>query len=141
MKRITIHCTATPATMLVTADKIRQWHLARGWSDIGYHWVISRDGKVETGRSMQRTGAHVRGHNRDNIGICLVGGVSKEFEPEDNFTPEQFKALATLIHTLRHCYDIALDKVQGHHFYHPHKACPCFDVNAFLNTSPSLNND
>ncbi|WP_394241097.1 N-acetylmuramoyl-L-alanine amidase [Vibrio astriarenae] len=133
MKRITIHCSATPVTMAVDANVIRRWHLARGWSDIGYHWVVNRDGRIEAGRSMQRTGAHVRGHNHHNIGVCLVGGVSQQFTPENNFTKAQWDALAQLIVVLSHCYNIPFAHIRGHRDYDAAKACPCFDVGDFIN--------
>jgi hypothetical protein len=55
--------------------EIRRWHVQqRGWRDIGYHWVIDRDGAVAPGRKETEVGAHVEGHNRGTIGICLLGG-------------------------------------------------------------------
>ena len=47
----------------------------RGTRDIGYHFVIQRNGEVDEGRPIEQTGAHVKGHNHDSIGICYIGGV------------------------------------------------------------------
>jgi len=72
MRRITkiiLHCTATPEGRDVSVDEIRQWHLDRGWSDIGYHYVIDINGNLQDGRPLTRAGAHVRGYNKGSIGI------------------------------------------------------------------------
>lgn len=114
-----------------TAEKvaeIRRWHVEeRGWRDIGYHFLIDRDGTVATGRPIEQIGAHVRGHNRRTVGICLLGGhgsaVTDKFR--DNFTREQRAAVATLIYDLRQKYGwLAL---RGHNDYAA-KACPGFRV-------------
>lgn len=73
IEKIIWHCSDTPESMDIGAEEIRQWHLQRGWSDIGYHYVIRRDGKREIGRALEKPGAHVKGHNRYSIGCCLVG--------------------------------------------------------------------
>lgn len=60
--KIILHCTATPEGQDFTVEQIRQWHLAQGFSDIGYHYVISRDGTVHPGRPESVVGigrAHV----------------------------------------------------------------------------------
>ena len=65
---------------------IDRWHRERGWLKIGYHYVIKRDGTVETGRELEEVGAHAKGHNAISVGICMVGGLSEDNEPETNFT-------------------------------------------------------
>ena len=63
MRQITeiiIHCSYTPASMDTSVDEIRQWHKARGWRDIGYHYVIRRSGHVDLGRPISLAGAHAR---------------------------------------------------------------------------------
>ena len=97
---LVIHTAATRPSMDIGVKEIRQWHKAKGWSDIGYHYVIRRDGRVEKGRPESRVGAHVAGYNRDSIGICLVGGVSENLVPENNYTEAQWKALEELLHKL-----------------------------------------
>lgn len=72
--QIVIHSSATPPGMYVDLEKIREWHYARGFSDVGYHYVICRDGELQAGRKEHRTGAHVKGHNARSIGVCMVGG-------------------------------------------------------------------
>ena len=76
---IVVHCSATPEGKHFSTETIRNWHVnGNGWSDIGYHWVVELDGKVRAGRPEQRVGAHVKGYNRSSIGICYVGGMSKD---------------------------------------------------------------
>lgn len=124
---LVIHTAATRPSMDIGVKEIRQWHKAKGWSDIGYHYVIRRDGKIEKGRPESRVGAHVAGHNSDSIGICLVGGVNENLVPENNYTDAQWKSLENLLHKLAQKYPEA--NVRGHRdFPNVHKACPCFDA-------------
>ena len=118
--------------MNIGAPEIRKWHKAKGWDDIGYHYVIRRDGKVERGRREDAIGAHVAGFNSTSIGVCMVGGVSeKDFtKSENNFTKEQFAALEKLMSSLVKKYPKAL--VRGHRdFPKVAKACPSFDAKAW----------
>lgn len=124
---LVIHCSATRAIQDVGARDIRKWHVeGNGWADIGYHFVIRRSGKVETGRALETIGTHVQGHNTDSVGICLVGGLNNvTFKPENNYTPQQWDALKKLLTTLLKKYPKA--KVLGHRdFAGVQKACPCF---------------
>ena len=110
----------------VTAAEIDRWHRRQGWLAIGYHYVITRDGQLETGRDVTKQGAHVKNHNHESVGICLVGGVDENKEPENNFTDEQFNTLKQLLTGLSNAYPEA--EVKGHNFFNPKKACPSFDV-------------
>lgn len=71
INHIVIHHSATPT--YTTTKIIREWHMKKGWSDIGYHIIIEHGGMVEMGRSFDIPGAHVKGHNNDTLGICVVG--------------------------------------------------------------------
>lgn len=141
MRRITgiiVHCTATrpqwwegKATAAKVAE-IRRWHVEeRRWSDIGYHYLIDRDGAVVEGRPITRDGAHVAGHNRGTIGVSLFGGHgSSETDLfEENYTPAQDRALRGLIDTLQGRYGPV--PVTGHNEYSA-KACPGFSVPEWL---------
>ena len=75
---ITLHCSATRPSQIAGVKEIRSWHKAKGWSDIGYHFVVRRDGRVEKGRPITQTGAHVQGWNTNNVGICLEGGIGAD---------------------------------------------------------------
>jgi N-acetyl-anhydromuramyl-L-alanine amidase AmpD len=114
--------------MNIGVETIRLWHVKeRGWSDIGYHYVIRRDGTVEHGRDVLEVGAHVQGFNHNSIGICLVGGVDAAGHSEHNFTSQQMDSLFSLVSVLQNRWPTAV--VQGHRdFPDVTKDCPCFDV-------------
>lgn len=124
---IVVHCAATPPDMDIGSKEIRRWHRAKGWLDIGYHFVIRRNGDIEKGRELDTIGAHARGFNNRSIGICLVGGVDENKQPQDNFTEEQKKNLALLIDQMLTIWPDS--KVLGHRdLPGVQKACPSFDV-------------
>lgn len=125
INEIIIHCTATPAGRAVTVADIRRWHRARGFADIGYHYVIALDGAVHAGRPLSVAGAHCLGHNAHSIGVCYVGGLDDEGHPADTRTEQQQRALRELVRELRQRYPAAT--VHGHNEF-ARKACPCFDV-------------
>ena len=127
-----IHCADTPASMDIGSAEIDEWHRARGWSAIGYHFVIRRNGGIEKGRDLDNdgdvfdeVGAHVKGYNKNSIGICLVGG-----KGGFNFTKKQMHTLDFLmmeieakypdIEFLGHCDMPGVDKT-----------CPNFNVTAW----------
>jgi N-acetyl-anhydromuramyl-L-alanine amidase AmpD len=128
---IVVHCAATPPTLDVGVKEIRVWHKQRGFVDIGYHFVIRRDGTIEVGRPENVIGAHVEGYNSDSVAVSLVGGVNAKNQPENNFTPAQFAALALKLRELQAKYPNA--KIQGHRdFPKVAKACPSFDVRKWI---------
>ena len=136
MREIThlvVHCSATPEGRDIGAKTIRQWHLDKGWRDIGYHFVIRLDGTIETGRNIAVAGSHVAGHNANTIGICMVGGMdAANKNPKNTFTPSQFESLHNLLHDLKEQFPKAA--VLGHRdFPNVHKACPSFDVREWWN--------
>ena len=129
MRKITeiiIHCSATPEGRDVSVETIRQWHRQRGFRDIGYHYVIYRDGSIHTGRQENQQGAHCTGHNAYSIGICYIGGMERDMsDPKDTRTPAQRQALADLCRELKQKYPSA--SIHGHNEY-ANKACPSFNV-------------
>lgn len=127
LNEIIIHCSATEEGRDFTVEDIRRWHVqGNGWRDIGYHFVIYRDGTIHIGRPLEQVGAHTSGHNAHSIGICYVGGVAADRKtPMDTRTPQQREALVTLVRILKQAYGIS--KVSGHREY-ANKACPSFDV-------------
>ena len=129
INRIVIHCSATKECQDVKTETIRQWHLDKGWSDIGYHYVIELDGSIVTGRPLEQAGAHCKGHNRTSIGICYVGGLDKDMKPKDTRTEEQKSALTCLLSDLTD--NFAYATIHGHNEF-SNKACPSFDVQAEL---------
>lgn len=127
INQIVVHCAATKPSMNVDAQTIRRWHVEEnGWRDIGYHYVIKRDGTLETGRPESQQGAHAAGHNAHSIGICLAGGLDEDNQPDSNFTRHQFTTLENLLNQLLGRYSGAV--VCGHRDLADAKACPCFDV-------------
>ena len=141
---IIIHCTATRPnwwegkSAQQKTDEVRRWHVEdRGWSDIGYHYLIDRDGTVTEGRPLERTGAHAKGHNTGSVGISLFGGhggnVSDQFE--DNFTEDQNLAQRALIAKLK--ADHPITKIIGHNEV-ANKACPTFVVRDWLAKAPAV---
>ena len=127
--KIIIHCSATPPTLNIGAAEIRLWHIERGWKDIGYHYVIRRDGTIEPGRPIEKIGAHCKGKNKNSIGLCLIGGVDKNNTPKENFTPEQWETLAATTRILRGQFKGVT--VHGHNEFSS-KACPSFDVQKWV---------
>lgn len=126
INHIIIHCAATPEGMAVTAEEIKQWHLAKGWSDIGYHYVLELEGEPIPGRPEATPGAHTIGRNHDSIGICYVGGMTADMSaPKDTRTQSQRVRMRSLLIDLLRKYPEA--KISGHN-QHSSKACPSFDV-------------
>tara|TARA_R110000782_G_scaffold212361_1_gene300413 strand:+ start:1179 stop:1583 length:405 start_codon:yes stop_codon:yes gene_type:complete len=126
INKIIIHCSATPEGRDVSPEEIKRWHVEeRGWSDVGYHFIITIDGVVHSGRPLEIQGAHTKGHNSESIGICYVGGMDKEMKSaKDTRTEEQKESLVNLICELKDIYDC---KVYGHNNF-SNKECPSFDA-------------
>lgn len=127
ISEIIIHCAATPEGRDDTVADIRSWHKARGWTDIGYHYVVYRDGRVMLGRPVGQVGAHVAGHNTGTIGICYIGGCTADMKhAKDTRTAAQRASLLWLTQQLIATHP-GIRKVSGHSEY-ANKACPAFDV-------------
>lgn len=130
---IFLHCSATWSRQDIGLKEITAWHTApkskggRGWSHVGYHYIIRRDGTVEKGCPIEQAGYHCSGHNAHSIGICMVGGGPNG---EDNtFTEAQYDALASLVKRLR--IQFPMTNIYGHNEF-ANKACPVFSVQQFL---------
>lgn len=139
---IVVHCTATRPewwagkTSQQKMEECRRWHVDdNGWADIGYHYLIDRDGTVTPGRSMDKDGAHARGHNKGTVGISLWGGHGSNEKDQflDHFTADQERALRQLIARLEEDHG-ELDVI-GHNQVAA-KACPGFDVPSWLVRKP-----
>lgn len=123
---IVVHCSDSPdARANIGAADIRRWHTdppprGRGWADIGYHYVVRRDGVIEPGRPESVIGAHVEGHNARSIGVCWVG--------RDKPAPVQRAALLGLLRHLMRQHKITAANVFGHRELNPGKTCPNLDL-------------
>lgn len=129
--RVIIHCSATKPDQYFDVNDIRRWHVEdRGWSDIGYHTVITRLGIAQEGRPISRSGAHAKGHNHDSIGICMIGGIDKDGKSDFNFRRTQLETLKWVIDDYIDAYGPLI--VEGHRdLPGVTKDCPCFDVRAW----------
>lgn len=126
---LVVHCTATKPSMDIGVDTVDGWHRQNGWNGIGYHALIRRNGVVEQGRPLSRSGAHAAGYNSRSIGVALVGGVDANNRPENNFTNQQFSALRAYVENF--LQKVPNGKIIGHNEVSS-KACPSFDVQAWL---------
>jgi N-acetylmuramoyl-L-alanine amidase len=135
LNEIIVHCSATRPDWMRDAKtsakvaEIRRWHVAdRGWKDIGYHYLIDRDGTVAYGRPLAQIGAHVAGRNTGTIGVCLIGGhgSSEKDKFRDNFTQAQERSLQKVIADLMSTHP-TITRVSGHNQWAA-KACPGFNV-------------
>ncbi len=108
------------------AKEIRSWHKQRGWSDIGYHFVVLKDGTIEEGRDLDLVGAHELHNNADSIGICVDGDFSVQIP-----LPAQIEALNDLISTLFTLYGWDPDEYYERVTYHRNEdeTNPCPGVN------------
>ncbi len=142
---IVVHCSYS---IYGNAALIDGWHRVRGWDGIGYHYVILNgypdeeshrlrrpqfwlDGAVEAGRPLEVVGAHVRGHNRGSVGICLIG--------KGQFTQQQFESLSRLIDELHQTHPHL--RIAGHYELlcpnDPPKTCPNIDMDWLRGLLPS----
>lgn len=123
---IIVHCSANRAGSALRMADIDSYHRSLGWIGCGYHYVIPTDGTIEPGRPEEMVGAHCKNHNRRSIGVCYIGGLSKDGKPADTRTDAQRIALRNLLEQLHRRYPDAL--IVGHRDLDPQKECPCFDV-------------
>jgi N-acetylmuramoyl-L-alanine amidase len=122
INKIVIHCADTPSGIYFDVDDIRKWHKERGWSDVGYHYIILLDGAIQKGRNDDVPGAHVKGHNQNSIGVCYIGGKGC-----DTRTYDQRQSFSFLLSTLIRMYPHA--EVVGHSNLDTKKPnCPGFDA-------------
>jgi hypothetical protein len=102
---------------------IRQWHLNRGFNDIGYHKYVDRSGYAHNGRDLNVIGAHTQGHNQDSIGIAYEGRWFPSVAQIDYFL--------NAYRTYRDIYQINFKSWYGHYEFNSGKTCPGFDMDDF----------
>lgn len=149
IENIIIHCSDS---LWGCSRELRSWHIAKGWKDIGYHFVILNglptfthsknlhrlpplDGSIECGRyldddsfiSKLEVGSHTLGYNEASVGICLIG--------IKTFTPLQLASLSLLCKTLMLTYSLPASSVIGHYETvsgaEQGKTCPNIDMALF----------
>ena len=123
IKKVIVHCSASDNPKHDNVETIRKWHVdENGWKDIGYHFIITKNGDVHKCRDISEVGAHCKGENLDSIGVCLTGN--------DNFSPDQYFSLAWLLNGILN--DITtIEVVKPHNHYNEDKTCPNFDLRIF----------
>lgn len=97
------HASATNCTIY----NIHSWHLANGWSGVGYHYFINKKGEIYKGRPDDIIGSHAKGFNSTTLGICFEGNFEKEIPPQ-----MQIDSGLELVEYLKKKYGIS--KVKGH---------------------------
>ena len=121
--RVFIHCSASDHIHHDNIKTMKTWHLGRGFSDIGYHFFIQKDGTLEYGRGIEKTPAAQKGHNLNTLAICMHG------LKEENFTEAQFDTLKKLATQIEHNYE----NISFHgHCEVSKKACPVFNYKKVL---------
>jgi N-acetylmuramoyl-L-alanine amidase len=99
---VVAHWTATYTNQDIGAEEVHEWHKKRGWSGIGYHYIIRRDGRIQRGRPISKQGAHANdnGHNKYSLGISFAAGYNcpsgtknpDKFVSADSITPQQMRS-------------------------------------------------
>jgi len=121
MRYLVVHISDSPKDRGDTAADIHRWHKQRGWDGIGYHAVITGTADIEPGRPDYWQGAHVKGHNADSLGICIITDTAPD---EDQLRVLEGWLLAKLAE-----YPEA--KVVGHRDLDSRKTCPNMDIPAW----------
>jgi hypothetical protein len=116
---IIVHCSDSDISAHDDISVINQWHIEKGFLEVGYHFFIKQDGTIQQGRNIYEKGAHCYGENNHAIGVCLSGRYS--------FSDEQFESLWTLVAMLRATFPKVILEVSGHYKY-SNKTCPNFSV-------------
>jgi len=125
---IIMHCSASDRQEDDDISVIRKWHLARGFSDVGYHYFVKKNGTVQRGRQDNEIGAHCKGFNTHSLGICLHG--------LKDFRYDQFYSVNILLRSLMMTYHLTEKLVYPHHFFNPAKACPVYDLHEIWTMDP-----
>ena len=119
IKSLIVHCSDTDDNLDLKAQDIHEMHLNFGWNGIGYHKVICKNGNIENGRPEYWIGAHVKGKNKESLGVCLIG--------RNHFTKAQFNSLEKVLVEWKKKYFPVL--ILGHRdVVKTKKTCPNFDV-------------
>lgn len=123
---IVVHCSATRADKPFPVTALIRCHQDR-FGFTGYHYYITRNGRIYQTRHEQLIGAHAQGYNAHSLGVCYEGGITRDGRHADTRTPAQKAALRSLLLTLRQRHPKA--RIVGHRdLPGVHKDCPCFNA-------------
>ncbi len=125
VSRVFVHCSASDHAHHDNVATIDAWHKANGWSGIGYHIFISKDGTAHPGRSLELTPAAQGGHNTGTIAICMHG------LRRDLFTEAQLATLRDLCAQIDDAYGAGRITFHGHNEV-ANKDCPVIDYRGVL---------
>lgn len=120
INKLIIHCSDSDVPTHNNISVIREWHLLRGFNDVGYHYFINWEGDIQVGRSEDVVGAHCEGQNANSIGICLQG--------RNKFTDIQFNATKQLLSKLLSKYNLNWSDIYPHNHFNKSKTCPNFPI-------------
>jgi hypothetical protein len=126
VKSVVVHHSATPQG--TTFESIRRGHLAKGWSDIGYHAVILSNGDLRTGRRLPLAGAHAPPRNFESIGLCIVGDNTR---PDEIWTPDQLETAKQYLNALGLVFP-GIEVIGHRDVQAGHTACPGLDRERLL---------
>ena len=126
VNKIILHCSDSDHAHHDNVQTIFRWHVVEnGWSDIGYHFVITKggNGALHFCRHVNTQGAHAKGNNEHSIGICITG----KYE----FSIEQICTAVRLCRFLRFVYPLTTKDILGHYEVNEGKTCPNFNMDKF----------
>ncbi len=129
VSRVFLHCTASDHPHHDNIETLRDWHVnGNGWSDVGYHELITFGGDILAGRPLERIPAAQKGHNRGTIAIALSGGQNGK---PGAFTTAQFEALRLRCQQISDAYGGNIT-FHGHVEVAPGRSCPVYDYRVIL---------
>ena len=139
INELIVHHTDTFEDMKTTVLDVDDWHKAGGFSEIGYHFLILRNGDLQVGRLISQQGEHSRGRNSSSIGIAFVGGRVGDSSAKppstersaSTFRGEQWKQFDTFLRVFLGAFPKS--NVVGHNDTDPSRRTdPEFDVEAYV---------
>lgn len=131
IERIFVHCTASPQSWGV--EELKQEFKNKGWTNPGYHYVITKDGGVHQMLPVEEVSNGVKGYNSTSVNVAYVGGIDSKGNGVDNRTPDQKMSLRETLMFLKSRFPDA--KIMGHRSIWGEetpskwqKLCPCFNA-------------
>ena len=120
IKKIIVHCSDSDLPEHDDVEVIKSWHKKRGFSDVGYHYYVKKDGTIQEGRYIGLIGAHCVTQNVVSVGVCLGG--------KYDFPAAQMKGARIIIENLMMRYKIPKTEIYPHNHFNHHKTCPNFEI-------------